>query len=89
MIFKQSAMVAILFFKNKAKIFHRQNICMPGFPWAILQSEALAPIIREIRESFSKMTPFDLDGGVKDQIQHLKKILRPWFAISCFQIPNP
>ena len=42
-----------------------------------LHSEALGAIIREIQGRFSMMTPFDLEAGVKGQIQHLEKIIRP------------
>ena len=34
------------------------------------------------------MTSFNLEAGVKGQIQHLEKIPRPWLPIRCFHIPN-
>ena len=42
-----------------------------------LHSEAIVPIIREKKSCFSVMTPFNLETGVKGQIQHLEKIPRP------------
>ena len=42
-----------------------------------LQSEAIAPIIREKQRRFNVTTSFNLEVGVKGQIQHLEKIPRP------------
>ena len=37
---------------------------------------------------FSVITPFNLEAGVKRQIQHLEKIPRPQLPTSCFHILN-
>ena len=42
-----------------------------------LQSEAIAPIIREKKGRFNEMTSLNLEAGFKGQIQHLEKIPRP------------
>ena len=42
-------------------------------PLQSLQSEAIAPIIREKYGRFSVTTSFNLEAGVKGQIQHLKR----------------
>ena len=34
------------------------------------------------------MTPFNLEAGVKGQIQHLEKIPRSWLPTSSFHILN-
>ena len=54
-------------FHNEAKIVLRQNICRPE-----LFMHFSAPIIRENEGRFSVMTPFNLEAGVKGQIQHLE-----------------
>ena len=75
MIFKQSAIPAILFFKMRSKFFIGKTFGGQNFPWVVLLSEALGPIIRDVEGHFSMMTTFDLEAGVKNQIQHLEKIL--------------
>ena len=42
-----------------------------------LYSEAIAPIIRVKEGHFSVTTSFNLEAGVKGQIEHLEKIPRP------------
>ena len=42
-----------------------------------LESEAIAPMIREKSGRFNVMTSFNLEAGVKGQIQYLEKIPRP------------
>ena len=42
-----------------------------------LQSEAIAPIIREKEGHFNVTTSFNLEAGVKGQILPLEKIPRP------------
>ena len=70
-------MAAILFFKMRPKLFTGKTFADQDFPSAILHSEALAPIIREIQGPFSMMTPFKLEAGVIGQIQHMGNIPRP------------
>ena len=48
-----------------------------AFHGLCLQSEAIAPIIREKQGRFNVTTSFNLEAGVKGQIQHLEKIPRP------------
>ena len=44
-----------------------------AFQGLCLQSEAIAPIIREKQGRFN-VTSFNLEAGVKGEIQHLEKI---------------
>ena len=79
-------------FQNEAKILQRHVFIAINIPYSFyglcLQSEAMAPIIREKQGRFNVMTSFNLEAGVKGQIQHLEKIPRPWLPTSCFHIPN-
>ena len=59
-------------FYNKAKTVLRPNICRLG-----LLMHFSAPVIRGTEGRFSVMTPFNLEAGVKGQIQHLETIPRP------------
>ena len=42
-----------------------------------LRSEVIDPIMKEKQGRFSVTTPFNLEAGVKGQIQHLENIPRP------------
>ena len=49
MIFKQSGMVAILFFQSEARIFHRQKKLQAMTCYGLfLYSEALEPIMKKL-----------------------------------------
>ena len=78
MIFKQSAMAAILFFKMRQKIFRAKKLQARTSHGPFLHSEALGAIIRKIQGRFSMMTLliFDLEAGVNGQIQRLENIIR-------------
>ena len=65
-------------FQNQTKLFHSQNICLPGLPiGCFLHSEAVGPISRDISANFSVLTPSGFEVGVKGQIEYLEKIPRP------------
>ena len=48
MTLKYLAITAILFFKMRPKFFTSKTIAGQDFPWGILHSEALEPIVRQI-----------------------------------------
>ena len=77
MIVTYLTMVAILFFKMRAKLFICKTYAGLDFPWVVfLHSETVGPIIMEKKRRFSMMTPFNLEAGVIGQVQHLEKIPR-------------
>ena len=58
-------------------MFSGKTFASQDFSCLFLHSEAIELIIREMQGQFSMMKPFNLETGVKGQIQHLIKIPRP------------
>ena len=77
MIFKQSAMVAILFFKVREKFSQAKHLHARMSHGQFLHSEAVGPVRRDILGHFSLLTAFGFKAKVKGQTQHLEKFPRP------------
>ena len=71
MIFEQSAMSAILFFKKGAKCSQVKHVQAKTSYGVFLHSEAVGPIRRDKSGELSMLTPFGFEARVKGQIQHL------------------
>ena len=74
MIFKASAMVAILFLKMRSKLITDKTFAGQDFPSAILHSKAVGQIRKDISEHFTILTPIGFEAVFKGQIQHLEKV---------------
>ena len=70
-------MAAILFFKIRPKFSQAKHLKARTFDGQSLYSEVIAPIITEKQGCFSVTTSFNLEPGLKGQIQHLEKIPCP------------
>ena len=73
MIFKQSAMVTILFFKMMPKFFTGKHLQARTSHGLLLHSEVIGAIIREISGHFIIMTPFDPEVGSKVKFNTWKR----------------